>query len=97
MIESILSLTENLNGLYGYLVLCVCAFIENIVPPIPGDTVVIFGGYLTGIGRFNVLGVVLSTTVGSFAGFMVIFFLGRLLGRKFFLTRMFAFSLEIIF
>lgn len=87
MIESILSITENLNRLYGYPVLCVCAFIENIVPPIPGDTVIIFGGYLTGIGRFNIIGVVLSTTVGSFAGFMVIFFLGRLLGKKFSLDK----------
>jgi membrane protein DedA with SNARE-associated domain len=93
MTESILSLTESINGRYGYLVLCLCAFIENIVPPIPGDTVTIFGGYLTGIGRLGLPGVVLSTTLGSFAGFMLMFYLGRILGRKYFFERdLFFFS-----
>lgn len=85
--ETILDFTENISGVYGYLFLCVRACIENIVPPIPGDTVTIFGGYLTAIGKLNLSAVVLSTTIGSFAGFMLMFFLGKLLGRKFFLER----------
>ncbi len=87
MTETMLAFADRFSGAYGYLILCVCACIENLVPPIPGDTVTLFGGYLTGIGRLNMFGVVLSTTVGSFAGFMMMFFLGRLLGRKFFLDR----------
>lgn len=71
--------------MYGYLLLGVCAFVENVFPPIPGDTVTVFGGYLTGTGRLNFFGVVLSTTTGSFAGFMCMFALGKTLGEKFFL------------
>jgi membrane protein DedA with SNARE-associated domain len=87
MAEYFISFTENINGAYGYLVLCVCAFVENVIPPIPGDTVIIFGGYLAGIGRLSMFGTVLSTTAGSFAGFMVMFCLGRFLGEKFFIDR----------
>ena len=87
MTESFISFTENINGANGYLFLCVCAFVENVIPPIPGDTVTIFGGYLTGIGRLGMFGTVLSTTAGSFSGFMVMFCLGRFLGKKFFIDR----------
>jgi len=65
----------------------VCAFVENVVPPIPGDTVTVLGGYLAATGRLSFAGVVGATTLGSFAGFMLMFFLGKALGRKFFLER----------
>ena len=87
MTESILSTIQSISSPYGYMLLCVCAFVENIVPPIPGDTVTVFGAYLAATGNLNFFGVVLSTTLGSFAGFMLMFFLGKVLGRNFFFER----------
>ncbi len=84
MTQAMVELTEKFYGIYGYLFLGLCACLENIIPPIPGDTVTVFGGYLTGIGRLNIFGVIFSTTIGSFAGFMIMFFFGKLVGENFF-------------
>jgi len=82
MSEAILNLASSVDSHFGYLLLGLFSFVENIVPPIPGDTVTILGGYLAGTGRLNPAGVVLSTTMGSFAGFMALFFVGRKLGHR---------------
>lgn len=80
MTEELLSLTARFTGPLGYVLLGVCACIENLVPPIPGDTVTVFGGYLSGIGQLHPAGVVAATTTGNFAGFMLLYALGRRLG-----------------
>ena len=46
-----------------------------------------FGAFLVGSGRLDFIGVFLSTTLGSIAGFMFLFWIGSLLGKKFFLDR----------
>ncbi len=70
-----------------YLLLGVSAFLENILPPIPGDTITAFGAFLVGTGRLGFVGVYVSTTVGSVAGFMALFWVGDRLGNKFFLEK----------
>ena len=82
MEEFFLNIIKSISGPYGYVLLAVSAFFENVVPPIPGDTVTVFGGYLVGIGRLTLAGTVLATTVGSFAGFMVMYAVGRFLGHE---------------
>ena len=82
MSDAIVALLDRMSGPAGYLLLAVCAFVENLVPPIPGDTVTVFGGYLAGTGRLDPTGVILVTTAGSFGGFMALFGVGRSLGRR---------------
>ena len=67
------------------------AFVENLFPPIPGDTIIIFGAFLVGIGRLNLFWVYFSTTLGSLSGFMSLFWIGRYLGRRFFIERDYRF------
>ncbi len=74
-----------------YFFLFVSAIMENLFPPIPGDTITAFGAFLVGTGRLNYWLVYLSTTAGSIIGFMALYFLGRLLGREFFMAGRFAF------
>ena len=71
--ESLLHSLETANPLWAYFILFISAFIENIFPPIPGDTVTVFGAYLVGRGFLNFWGVLISTTLGSIAGFMAVF------------------------
>lgn len=71
--ESLLHSLETANTSWAYFILFISAFIENIFPPIPGDTVTVFGAYLVGRGILNFWGVFISTTLGSIAGFMGIF------------------------
>ncbi len=82
MEEFILSLTKSMSGPQGYLLLGISAFFENVVPPIPGDTVTVFGGYLVGRGQLSLAGTVLATTIGSFTGFMAMYGAGRFLGHE---------------
>ncbi len=70
-----------------YLLLAASAFVENVFPPIPGDTITAFGAFLVGTGRLDFMGVYLSTTIGSVAGFLFLFWLGLILGRRFFVER----------
>ena len=74
-----------------YVLLGLSAFVENIFPPIPGDTITAFGAFLVGTKRLSFLGVYLSTTLGSLAGFMCLFWIGRFLGRRFFIERDYRF------
>ncbi|MDZ7697312.1 MAG: DedA family protein [Deltaproteobacteria bacterium] len=74
-----------------YFLLGVSAFVENVFPPIPGDTITAFGAFLVGTQRLDFTGVYLSTTLGSLAGFMTLFWIGNVLGRRFFLERDYRF------
>ena len=81
---------DSLNSLPDFLIyffLGLSAFVENVFPPIPGDTITAFGAFLVGIKRLHFFGVYFSTTLGSLAGFMFLFWVGNLLGRRFFIER----------
>ncbi|MDY6968097.1 MAG: DedA family protein [Spirochaetota bacterium] len=74
---------NNNNSIIIYIFLFISAVIENLFPPIPGDTITALGAFLVGIGRLDYFFVYLSTTLGSIVGFMGLFFLGKLLGKEF--------------
>ena len=74
-----------------YIILGVSAFVENIFPPIPGDTITALGAFLVGTGRLSFFGVYLSTTLGSLLGFLALFWIGRYLGRRFFIEKDYRF------
>ena len=78
---------QSLPGILVYLFLGLSAFVENIFPPIPGDTITAFGAMLVGIGGLSFFGVYFSTTLGSLLGFLFLFQIGSLLGRRFFIKK----------
>jgi membrane protein DedA with SNARE-associated domain len=74
-----------------YFLLALSAFVENLVPPIPGDTITAFGAFLVGVGKLSFAGVYISTTIGSLLGFLCLYWVGGVLGRHFFIERDFRF------
>ena len=65
-----------------YLLFSLIAYAENIVPPIPGDILVAFGGYLAALGvldPFIILGI---TTIASVLGFMSAYGFGAWWGER---------------
>jgi membrane protein DedA with SNARE-associated domain len=72
------------KDIYLYIFLFFTSIIENLFPPIPGDTITVFGAFLVGIKRLDYIWVYLSTTLGSVIGFMLLFLIGKFFGRKFF-------------
>jgi membrane protein DedA with SNARE-associated domain len=91
VVEKFLNELRSLPDLLIYFFLGLSAFVENLVPPIPGDTITAFGAFLVGVGKLSFAGVYISTTLGSLLGFMTLFWLGRFLGRYFFIERNFKF------
>ena len=90
-IERFLNLLNALPAFLIYFSLALSAYVENIFPPIPGDTITAFGAFLVGTGKLNFLGVYLATTVGSLMGFLTLFWLGGYLGRRFFIEKDYRF------
>jgi membrane protein DedA with SNARE-associated domain len=84
MVDLLNSLVEWMSALppsLMYLTILVIAYGENVVPPIPGDMIVVFGGYLAGITTLNIWVVIVLSTLGGAAGFMTMFSLGNRLGE----------------
>jgi len=86
-LDRFLDLVNSLPDFLIYFLLGLSAFVENVFPPIPGDTITAFGAFLVGTERLHFFGVYLSTTLGSLLGFMFLFWVGGLLGRRFFVER----------
>ncbi len=63
-----------------YLGILGVAYLENLLPPIPGDLLVVFGGYLASRGQLLFAGVVILATIGGTAGFMTMYEFGKKLG-----------------
>ena len=90
-IDGLLNYLNSLPDYLIYVALGLSAFVENIFPPIPGDTITAFGAFLVGTKRLDFLGVFISTTIGSICGFMCLFWVGSYLGRRFFIERDYRF------
>jgi len=64
---------------YGYLGIFLLILVENIFPPIPSEVILTFGGFLTTYTKMNVWLVILFSTLGSFLGAVLLYYLGRIL------------------
>ena len=89
--ETFLNYLHSLPDALIYLLLGLSAYVENIFPPIPGDTITAFGAFLVGTGRLDFFGVYICTTLGSLLGFMTLFWVGLYLGRRFFVEKDYRF------
>lgn len=65
-----------------YAVLLAIAYGENVFPPIPGDLVIAFGGYLAAQGLVSAPAVAALATLGGAVGFMTVYAVGHRLGRS---------------
>ncbi len=71
---------EALPALWAYAALFGVAYLENILPPIPGDMVVVFGGYLVSAGTLSFPVAWALATLGGALGFMSVYAVGYHLG-----------------
>lgn len=71
-------------------------FIENIFPPYPGDSVVVFSGYLLQTGTIELLPMVLIILVGNLSSAALMYFFGHEV-IKFFLKHIKSQALKEVF
>jgi membrane protein DedA with SNARE-associated domain len=83
MVEYLENMFSQISPAMAYVILGLSAFTENVLPPIPGDTVVVLGAYLVSLGQLTFWGVYISTTIGSVIGFVTMYYIGRKFGRSF--------------
>jgi membrane protein DedA with SNARE-associated domain len=86
-IDAILQALAGLPPLLTYLVLGAGAAAENLAPPIPADTFVLFGAFLSAQGRARPWLVWLVTWLPNSASALVVYGLSRHYGGRFFRTR----------
>lgn len=72
----------NIMNQFGYLGIFLLIAIENIFPPIPSEVILTFGGFMTTYSSMKVLGVIIFSTIGSVAGALVLYGIGRLLTKE---------------
>lgn len=88
MFESLLDLDAAINflsHLEWYWVLGFAFFItmlENIFPPSPSDSVLVFMGSLIALGTIGFMPLLILATAGSLVGFMLMFYLGKNFGNR---------------
>ena len=69
-------------GTWGYIGICFLIAVENIFPPIPSEVILTFGGFLTTYSTLTPLGVIISATIGSLLGAIILYYLGYFFSSK---------------
>jgi membrane protein DedA with SNARE-associated domain len=80
--SDLIELIKTLPVLSIYTVFFLIAYLENIIPPIPGDVLIVFGGYLAADGLIDFTTVLLLTTIASVFGFMSMYYVGHRWGLE---------------
>lgn len=81
-LEDIIVWMQSLSPLLVYTLVFAIAFIENVFPPSPSDTIIVFGGSLVGLGNTGFLETLLAATLGSTLGFMTMYQVGKWFGAR---------------
>lgn len=68
--------------------------LENLFPPSPSDTVLVFIGTLIGIGVVSFVPLLLTASLGSIFGFAIMFYLGKYFGDRIVQSKRFSFINE---
>lgn len=85
MQELLTDLTQWLQMLHPswiVLIVSLIAYLENVIPPIPGDLVIVFAGFMASEGMIRIAPVYISSSVASVVGFMSMYYVGLYLRTK---------------
>ncbi|MDX1540565.1 MAG: DedA family protein [Geminicoccaceae bacterium] len=66
----------------GYLGIALLMFAENLFPPIPSEVIMPLAGFSAGEGKLDIALVVVAGSVGSLAGALLWYYIGRWIGRE---------------
>ncbi|MCF7825504.1 MAG: DedA family protein [Candidatus Marinimicrobia bacterium] len=83
LLDLLLGYIEQAPPFLVFLSIFLASYIENIFPPIPGDTILVFGAYLVGRGHLSFSAALVTTLLGSVLGFMTLYWVGFRYGRGF--------------
>ena len=64
---------------YGYFGIAFLIMAENLFPPIPSEVILTFAGFFTTYTTLHLPGTILSATIGSLLGAVILYAFGKLL------------------
>lgn len=82
VIQSIVDWISIIPPLGIYAIFFVIAYLENVLPPVPGDILIAFAGYLAADGLIGLFPIWSLTVVASVIGFMNMYWFGYKLGSQ---------------
>ena len=88
LIEAIINALLGLPPTAVYTVIGVLAGVENVFPPVPADTAVAIGAFLSAGGRISAQAVFAVTWIANVMGAIMVYAAGRTIGRPFFQGRL---------
>lgn len=72
---------QNTMSTLGYPGVALLMFLENLFPPIPSELIMPLAGFTAGRGELSFVGVVVAGAVGSLAGQLPLYYIGRFFGE----------------
>lgn len=85
-VEEALALVTDLPPPAVYAILALGATVENIVPAVPADTIILVGGFIAGLGTLNAGLAFVVVWSFNVAGALGVYVLGKRYGREFLRT-----------
>ena len=73
-----ISVMESLGGFGAALLIA----LENLFPPLPSEIILPLAGFTASQGNFSLIGAIIWTTSGSLVGALILYQLGKWLGRE---------------
>lgn len=81
-LEELIEWIFTLSPLSIYSIFVIIAYLENVIPPVPGDILIVFGGYLAAEQVISFTTLLLLTVVASVVGFMTMYGIGSFWGYR---------------
>jgi membrane protein DedA with SNARE-associated domain len=82
MLEYAVEFIQQLPPIGVLAFVCFITFLENVFPPSPSDTILVFCGTLIGLGTVGFMPMLVSATAGSTLGFLVMYWVGQRYGAQ---------------
>lgn len=79
---------------YLLLIILVFSFLEVVIPPIPGDTVLVVGSSIAGIAGINPVWIIISSFMGTFMASLFLYCLGSKFQRKLLVSPKYSWLLD---
>ena len=76
VVQSVVDWVSIMDPAGIYLIITLIAYLENVLPPVPGDVLLAFGGYLAAEGLVGIVPLWGFTVLASVFGFMTMYWLG---------------------
>lgn len=72
----------SIMGKYGYIGVFLLIMIENVFPPIPSEVILLFGGFMTTYTKLSIIGMIISSTLGSIFGAIILYYIGMIFNKE---------------